>query len=58
MDRTLYGTRPQERLINLLNNKIQEPKELIENIKIDIKEFSSGVYQFDDITMVDVKYIG
>lgn len=50
-----YG---EERLINLLNAKIQEPKEIIENIKSDIKNFSNGASQFDDITMLDVKYIG
>ena len=50
-----YG---EERLINLLNNKIQEPEEIIENIKTDIKEFSNGASQFDDITMLDVKYLG
>ncbi len=54
-NKEFYG---EERLISLLNSKIQEPKEIIEDIKIDIKEFSKGVYQFDDITMVDVKYLG
>ena len=50
-----YG---EERLISLLNNKIQEPKEIVENIKADIKEFSYGASQFDDITMLDIKYLG
>ncbi|MBO6087984.1 SpoIIE family protein phosphatase [bacterium] len=50
-----YG---EERLINILNNKIQEPKEIIENIKADIREFSNGASQFDDITMLDIKYLG
>ena len=42
----------------MLNNKIQEPEDIVENIKADIKEFSYGTSQFDDITMLDIKYIG
>jgi len=50
-----YG---QKRLINLLNNTNQEPKEIIENIKADVNEFSNAAPQFDDITMLDIKYLG
>ena len=50
-----YG---EERLINTLNSKIHEPKETIESIKADIKEFSGDASQFDDITMLDIKYLG
>ena len=50
-----YG---EERLANLLNSKIQEPKEMIESIRADIKEFSNGAAQFDDITMLNIKYLG
>ena len=52
-----YG---EERLINLLNNQNQDqnPKEIIENIKTNIKEFSNGASQFDDITLLDIKYLG
>jgi sigma-B regulation protein RsbU (phosphoserine phosphatase) len=50
-----YG---DERLINLLNNNIHEPKEIIENIKTDIDEFVNGAPQFDDITILDLKYLG
>lgn len=50
-----YG---EERLINILNNKVQEPREIIENIKNDINEFSSGASQFDDITILNIKYLG
>ena len=50
-----YG---EERLINLLNNKICEPRAIIENIKSDINEFSNSAPQFDDITMLDIKYLG
>ncbi len=54
-NKEFYG---EERLINLLNEKIQTPKEIIETIRADISEFSNGASQFDDITMVDVKYLG
>ena len=50
-----YG---EERLANLLNSKIQKPKEMIESIRADIKEFSNGAAQFDDITMLNIKYLG
>ncbi|MCR5261231.1 MAG: SpoIIE family protein phosphatase [Candidatus Gastranaerophilales bacterium] len=50
-----YG---EERLINLLNNKMQEPKEIIETITADINGFSDGASQFDDITMLDIKFLG
>ena len=50
-----YG---EERLINLLNKKEQEPKEIIESVKTSIEEFSDGASQFDDITMLDIKYLG
>lgn len=50
-----YG---KERLINLLNNEILKPKEIIENIKADIDKFSNGTPQFDDITILDIEYLG
>ena len=50
-----YG---EERLINILNSKIQNPKETIESIKADINEFTNGASQFDDITMLELKYLG
>ena len=50
-----YG---EERLINILNNEIQDPQNTINSIKADIKEFSDGASQFDDITMLCLKYLG
>ena len=50
-----YG---EEKLINLLNDKNQKPKEIIESIKTSIKEFSDEASQFDDITMLDIEYLG
>ena len=50
-----YG---EERLINLLNKKEQVPKEIIESVKTSIEEFSDGASQFDDITILDIKYLG
>ena len=52
-----YG---EERLLNALNGKAKEAKntkEVIENIEIDINDFSSGATQFDDITILDLKYL-
>ena len=50
-----YG---EERLLKFINDKAGKSKEIIEDIKNDIKEFSSGAPQFDDITILDVKYLG
>lgn len=52
-----YG---EDRLLKVLNGKIKEEgnsKEIIENIEKDIKEFSNGATQFDDITILDLKYL-
>ena len=52
-----YG---EERLLNALNGKAKEAKkakEIIENIEVDINNFSSGATQFDDITILDLKYL-
>ncbi len=54
-EKEFYG---EEKLVNLLNSKIQKPKEIIDNIKASIKDFSNGASQFDDITMLDIKYLG
>jgi len=48
-----YG---EGRLANVLNNNIVNPKENIEKIKADIDAFSINAPQFDDITMLDVKF--
>ena len=45
------------RLINLLNEKALTPKELILKVKADVDKFSEGAGQFDDITMISVKFI-
>ncbi len=50
-----YG---EERLLKILNDKNYEAKEIIENIKSDIKKFSQGASQFDDITILNLKYLG
>ena len=50
-----YG---EERLLNFLNNNAKKSKEMIEDIKVDIKEFSDGASQFDDITMLYITYLG
>lgn len=50
-----YG---EERLLKFLNYKAGKSKEIIEDIKTEIKEFSGGASQFDDITLLDIKYLG
>ncbi len=51
-----YGN---ERLINILNdNKTLMPEELIKKVKEDVNLFADNTPQFDDITMVNVKFLG
>jgi serine phosphatase RsbU (regulator of sigma subunit) len=53
-----YG---EEKLLKVLNDKdkgSQNTKEIIKNIEADIKDFSNGASQFDDITILDLKYLG
>ena len=50
-----YG---EERLLGILNEENLNPQELIEKIKADVREYSGNAPQFDDITIVDVKYSG
>ncbi len=50
----LYGN---DRLLSVLNGKATDcVKEMIENVKKDISDFVSGVEQFDDITMLGLRY--
>lgn len=52
----LYG---EDRLINLLNNMSDpSPKEMLENVQLDIDKFVGEAIQFDDITMLTVFYNG
>ena len=50
-----YG---EERLLKKLNDENKETEEIIEDIKADIKKFSNGASQFDDITILNLKYLG
>ena len=53
-----YG---EEKLLKVLNDKdkgSQNTKEIIKNTEADIKDFSNGASQFDDITILDLKYLG
>ena len=45
------------RLINLLNEDNLLPKDNILKVKTDVDKFSEGTDQFDDITMLSVKYL-
>ena len=49
-----YG---EDRLIGTINSYAANPKENITKIRADIESFSSGASQFDDITMLDVRYL-
>ena len=52
----LYGT---ERMLETLNReKDASPKELISNVSSDIRFFVGNAKQFDDITMLALKYNG
>ncbi len=48
-----YG---EERLLNVINEEFFEPKETILKIKNDVDNFSNNILQFDDITMICLKY--
>ena len=50
----LYGT---ERMIKALNSSIRlEPREVLEMVKADVDRFVGDAPQFDDLTMLCVKY--
>ena len=49
-----YGN---SRLYNVLNEDILSPNENILRVKDDVNKFSEGRDQFDDITMLNVKFI-
>ena len=52
----LYET---DRMLEALNkNPDASPKEILENVREGIKEFVGEAEQFDDITMLSVKYFG
>ena len=49
----------EERLLYALNRQSDaSPKELISNVMEDITAFVNGADQFDDITMLSLKYFG
>lgn len=50
-----YG---EERLQNLLSQKQNTAKDIIENVMTDIKQFTKGAQQSDDITMLAFHYKG
>ena len=52
----LYG---EDRLIDVLNKgEFTDAKSLCEKVKTDVDEFVGEAPQFDDITMLAVKYFG
>lgn len=49
----------EERLVNTLNRyKDAEPEDIIENVRDAIGEFAGGAPQFDDLTMLCLKFLG
>ena len=55
-DEKLYGT---DRMIDALNkNADLSVNEILANIKRDVDEFTGDAPQFDDITMLGIKYFG
>lgn len=56
LDCELYGT---DRLLAALNNSPDaDAKTLLENIKADIEDYVDDADQFDDITMLEFRYLG
>ena len=52
----LYGT---ERLLNALNHKGDaSPQELLETVRADVDKFVGAAMQFDDLTMLCLRYLG
>ena len=49
-----YGN---DKLLNILNENPLSPNEDILKVKADVDKFSEGTKQFDDITMLSVKYL-
>jgi len=49
-----YG---DDRLLNVLNEENLSPKDNIIKVKTGIDNFSSSAHQYDDITMLNVKYL-
>lgn len=55
-EKELYGT---DRMLAALNkNPDADPEEILDNVMSDIREFVGDAEQFDDITMLCLKYIG
>ena len=49
----------EERLVNTLNRyKDAEPEDIIQNVRDAIGEFAGGAPQFDDLTMLCLKFLG
>ena len=49
----------EERLVNTLNrHKDAGPEEIVERVQDAIGEFAGGAPQFDDLTMLCLKYVG
>ena len=52
----LYGT---DRMLEALNKDPDaNPEQLLKNVRESIDEFVKGAEQFDDITMLSLKYFG
>ena len=52
----LYGT---ERMMEVLNsNRGLEPEKVLETVKADVDRFVGDAPQFDDLTMLCVRYNG
>lgn len=52
----LFGT---ERMLDALNKDPEAmPEQILENVMDGINEFVQGAEQFDDITMLSLKYFG
>ena len=52
----LYG---EDRLLNILKTSVEKtPREVLETVRSDIDSFVQGAPQFDDITMLEMTFLG
>lgn len=55
-DNELFGT---DRMLDALNKDPDaDPEQVLDNVRDGIDEFVQGAEQFDDITMMSLKYLG
>lgn len=54
-DNSMFGT---DRLLDILNQPVQSPKDILSNVLTAVEDFTAGAEQFDDLTMLCLEYNG